>query len=231
MRLFAAIAPASATCSRPTESRVPDVPVYVAERQVEYWTNIGIQLAAQSLGFAVHCYPITQTLENVLGVDAIFDMDFVKLFGLQHKVLYSDGGNHWRLRSAQHKTLRGQDWTYYCCSDMTSMSQAASALHWARFYDPREISRKTHRLETSTPPVYKRWAAFFSQVQGCTEGVRLRTRGDLERRLGDDQESLNIVDTVILLGWSIDASATQTPGVAVIFDQTLRNVDDSEALQ
>lgn len=215
----------------PTESRLPDVPVYVAERQVEYWTNVGIQLAAQSLGFAVHCYPITQTLENVLGVDAIFDMDFVKLFGLQHKVLYSDGGDHWRLRGAQHKTLRDRDWTYYCCSDMTSMSQAPSALHWARFYDPRDIRAKARRLETSTPPMYKRWGAFFGQVQGCAEGVRLRARSDLEERLGDNRESLSIVDTVVLLGWNVGADGTRIPGPAVVFDQTLRNVDDSEALQ
>lgn len=206
------------------------VPVYVAERQVEYWTNVGIQLAAQSLGFAVHCYPITQTLEKVLGVDAIFDLDLVKLFGLQHKVLYSDGGDHWKLRGAQHKTLRGQDWTYYCCSDMTSMSQAASALHWARFYDPRSVSEKTLRLGTSTPPMYKRWGAFFSQVQGCTEGVRLRDRRDLEERLGQDQECVNIVDTIVLLAWDVDADGRRTPSTAAIFDQTLRRVDDVQTV-
>lgn len=206
------------------------VPVYVAERQVEYWTNIGIQLAAQSLGFDVHCYPITQTLEKLLGVDAVFDLDLVKLFGLQHKVLYSDRGDHWQLRSPQHETLRGQDWTYYCCSDMTSMSQAASALHWARFYDPRTIPEKTRRLGTSTPPMYKRWGAFFTQVQSCTEGVRLRDRRDLEERLGQDQESVNIVDTIVLLGWGVDAGGRRSPGTAAIFDQTLRRVDDAQAV-
>lgn len=202
------------------------MPVYVAERQVEYWTNVGIQLAAQSLGFDVHCYPITQTLENVLGVDAVFDMDLVKLFGLQHKVLYSDGGDHWPLRSAQHKTLRGQDWSYYCCSDITSMRQAASALHWARFYDPRSIPEKTKRLKTSAPPLYKRWGAFFGQLQKCTEGVRLHSRGDLEDRLGDDNESGNMIDTIVLMGWRRDASGTLIPNTAAFFDQTLRDVDD-----
>lgn len=204
------------------------MPVYVAERQVEYWTNVGIQLAAQSLGFNVRCYPITQTLENVLGVDAVFDMDLVKLFGLQHKVLYSDGGDHWKLRSAQHKTLRGQDWSYYCCSDMTRMSQAASALHWARFYDPRSIPSKTKRLETSTPPLYKRWAAFFGRLQSCADGVRLRSRHDLEERLGDGREVVEIIDTIVLLGWRTSDDGTHLPGDAVFFDQTLRDVDDRD---
>jgi hypothetical protein len=196
---------------------------------VEYWTNVGIQIAAQNLGFDVHCYPITQTLENVLGVDAVFDMDRVKLFGLQHKVLYSDGGDHWPLRRAQHEILRAQDWTYYCCSDMTSMGHAASALHWARFYNPRSIPENVRRLTTSPPPLYKRWAAFFGQLRGCTEGVRLHSRGDLVERLGDDRESVNVIDTIVLLGWRAGVDGALVPGAAVFFDQTLRDVDDPDS--
>lgn len=202
---------------------------YVPERQVEYWTNVQIQLALQSLGCEVSVFPVTGRLERVLGVDAVFACDFVKLFGLQYKVLHPDGGDHWNLTpDHQRAALRRSDWAYYCCSDMRSMRQAATALHLARFYNPRTGTFPAHRLDLGERLMYARWGGFLAQLAQCRAGVAVTSPKDLSDRLGESREAAEIVDAIVVVGFRRDGAGTMLPAAAAVADRTLREFPPDE---
>ena len=200
---------------------------YVYERQVEYWTNVQIEYDLMHQGFEVYCYPVTQLLERTLGVDVLFTADQVKLFGLQHKVLYHGAqDDYWPLTpSHQLALLQATDWAYYCLSDVMTLHDRRRALALARFAEPSLFGDSQKRQRSSDFRGYSRWGAFQNQLSSCRRGTLVRSVGHLEELLGEGAEVLEIIDSIVLMAWRAERSGVVAPHSAVVANQVLPGAD------
>lgn len=160
---------------------------YVAERQTAQWTSEAIRDSFRSVGFTVREWPSTQLLEKELPADSIFfSPAFSKVFGLQYKTIYRNGGDFWPLDKSQHGTMQGHPWIFYCCSELRDAADHGMALHLSRFYrsrfpfQPRLPSTGLFRGGRG----YQRWGAFYRGLKACRIGVRVRSQQQLRDLLG-----------------------------------------------
>ncbi len=143
---------------------------YVPERQVEWWTSQQIQRYFQDRGFSCEALPIDQGIEKHVPADFTFRSDPpVKLFGLQYKVLYTNGVDHWRLDNTQHDELTFFPWIHYGLSEVTTAADRTSALHALRLKKPSFTYSATLQPAHSFP--YLRWWPFFKSLLRCENGA------------------------------------------------------------
>ncbi len=159
---------------------------YIAEVQTANWTSDGIREAFKAAGFDVQDWPLTQHLEKQVPADwAFFSPTFSKLFGLQYKTVYRNGGDFWPLDRAQHEALQRYSWIFYCCSELRDITDHRLALHFARFYRPRFEFRpalSTSVLFRGGRP-YFRWGAFYRSLKDCRVGARVQSQDELRELL------------------------------------------------
>lgn len=164
---------------------------YVPERQVEYWTSRQIEDFFMNEGFDLIVYPIDQSIERYLPADHIFESG--KLFGLQYKVLYQNGGDHWRMREKQHSMLQKFSWIYYGLSDFKSLKpphRCRNSLHYLQLCESNILSnilyknnRFVSKLPISSKKSYTRWAIFYEKLLQCDRGCKVNSRKELISRL------------------------------------------------
>ena len=110
-----------------------EMATYVYERQVEYWTSRQIEDFLMNAGFCILPIPMEQRIEKYIPADFIFPAtELVKLFGIQYKVLYKNGKDHWKLNKQQHDRLKKFPWISYGFSELKSITQARNSLHYLR---------------------------------------------------------------------------------------------------
>ena len=154
---------------------------YVSERQVEYWTSRQIEDFLMNEGFKLSVYPIDQRIERYLPADHIFES--IKLFGLQYKVLYQNGGDHWRMSDQQHSMLKKFPWIYYGLSDLKSPRGFRNSLHYLRLCTNKVklcgSNSSGLKLPFSLKNGYLRWAAFYKELLQCRKGVSITSKKEL----------------------------------------------------
>ena len=156
---------------------------YVSERQVEYWTSRQIEDFFMNAGFDMLVYPIAQRDEKYLPADHIFGVGgSAKLFGIQYKVLYQNGEDHWRMNARQHSMLKNFPWIYYGLSDLKSATGFRNSLHYLRLYNNLRLcenNRFVSKLPVSSKKSYTRWAKFYERLLQCHRGCKVNSKEEL----------------------------------------------------
>lgn len=166
------------------------------ERQSEYWTSRQIEESLTGLGFQVLTYPLAQFHENKIPADFLFRVDptgsagEVKLFGLQYKALYRNGGDHWPVDATQHGTMLRFPWLAYCLSELRQPAESGIALHLARFIDASAI--QPTRVDLATCPLYRRWGPFIMSVLASQRGQVVGDRAELAAKLRLQNEDVSV---------------------------------------
>lgn len=170
---------------------------YVHERQTEYWTSRQVEEFLLDGGFEVITYPFSQHYEKFIPADFIFfDKLRSKLFGLQYKALYRNGKDFWQIDLAQNHTLIKYEWIYYCLSELKNVSDFRYSLHYARFLEPRLISKEKLYLTDDDFPVYSRWGAFFERFRRCQNGIVVVSREHLRSIFKSENGSKSLFNTI-----------------------------------
>jgi hypothetical protein len=147
---------------------------YIAEIQTAHWTSEAVRQSFRDLGFQVREWPLTQHLEKQIPADSIFlSPDFLKLFGLQYKTLYRNGGDFWVLDPQQHTALQAHPWIFYCCSELSDPLDQGIALHAARIYSTQFNFESRLPAGGFNTPGYMRWWAFYQRLKNCRVGARI----------------------------------------------------------
>jgi hypothetical protein len=165
---------------------------YIPEREVEYWTSLGIDRFFREQDFEVTSFPITQMLENKVPVDFLFLHNSTnKLFGLQFKVLYRNGRDVWNLNQNQHRLMKKFDWMYYGLSDLKDAAHYKDALQHLRIAPPqfRFQPQIAAPAKADTPP-FVHWPAFFKGLNACHYGRRIKNEEDLHAALWPHRDPL-----------------------------------------
>ena len=161
---------------------------YVSERQVEYSTSRQIENVFRNAGFDMSVRPIEQNTERYLPSDHIFYVNgLAKIFGIQYKVLYRNGEDHWRMNARQHSTLQRFPWIYYGLSDLKSDTGIDNSLNHLRLYKNnirlRENNHFMSKLRVSSKKSYTGWATFYEELLQCNRGFKVNSKGKLKEEL------------------------------------------------
>ena len=161
---------------------------YVSERQVEYSTSRQIEDFFKNAGFDTSVHLINQGIEKYLPYDHIFYVDgLVKIFGIQYKVLYKNGEDHWIMKARQHSMLQKFPWIYYGLSDLKSATEIDNSLDHLRLYKNnirlRQNNRFMSKLPASSRRSYTRWDTFYEGLLQCNRGFKVDSRGKLKEEL------------------------------------------------
>lgn len=150
---------------------------YLYERQSEYWTSRQIEEFFFDRGFSVTTLPIPQGVEKLLPADFVFSANsFIKIFGLQFKALYRNEEDYWAITKHQHDRLQKYRWIYYGLSEMKNAVEYRSALHWCRFVDANfPYQAKLYMSGANRLKSYRKWAAFYESLAGCSRGERVNS--------------------------------------------------------
>ena len=135
-------------------------------------------------GFDMLVYPIDQIGERYLPADHIFGVGgLVKLFGIQYKVLYQNGEDHWRMSTRQHSMLQNFPWIYYGLSDLKDPTGFRNSLHYLRLYKNNiRLCGNNHsvlKLPVSSKKLYTRWAMFYERLLQCDRGSKVNSKKEL----------------------------------------------------
>jgi len=146
--------------------------VYVAERQVEYWTSRAIEDYFLNAGYDCVAYPLTPHAEHYIPADFIFEAgQHLKIFGLQYKPLHGPT-DHWHLTQPQHQTVQSFPWINYGLSELRATRDVRNSLHALRLKSCAFPYVAELTLAASFP--YKRWGAFSRGLEDCSEGRIVR---------------------------------------------------------
>lgn len=162
--------------------------VSVSEREFEYSTSHQIEDVFKNAGFDMSVRPIDQNTESYLPYDHIFYVDgLAKIFGIQYKVLYKNGEDHWIMNARQHSMLQKFPWIYYGLSDLKSATEIDNSLDHLRLYKNnirlRQNNRFMSKLPASSRKSYTRWATFYEELLQCSRGFKVNSRGKLKEEL------------------------------------------------
>lgn len=169
---------------------------YLHERQTEYWTSRGIEDYFLDAGFEVATFPITQRSERQIPFDFVFfDGGTSKMFGIQYKPLYQNGGDHWPLTEHQHKQLQEfSDWGFYGLSEMREGGDHRVALHQSVFVAV-SFPYKKNVTKQDFNGKYYRWGGFFDNLKKCRVGRLVQNRKDVESALRPlDRDTIDEID-------------------------------------
>ena len=161
---------------------------YISEREFEYSTSRQIEDVFKNAGFDMSVHPIDQKIERYLPSDHIFYLNrLAKIFGIQYKVLYKNGEDHWRMNARQHSMLQKFPWIYYGLSDLKSATEIDNSLDHLRLYKNnirlRENNRSMSKLPVSSRSSYTRWATFYEELLQCNRGFKVNSKGGLKEEL------------------------------------------------
>ena len=161
---------------------------YISEREFEYSTSRQIEDVFRNAGFGMSVRPIDQNTERYLPSDHIFYFNgLAKIFGIQYKVLYKNGEDHWRMNARQHSMLQKFPWIYYGLSDLKSATGIDNSLDHLRLYKNnirlRENNRSMSKLPVSSRRSYTRWATFYDELLQCHRGFKVNSREKLKEEL------------------------------------------------
>lgn len=168
--------------------------LYVAERQVEYWTSRAIEDYFLNAGYDCFAYPVTQHAEKYIPADFIFQTgNRAKIFGLQYKALYGPS-EHWHLTRHQHQAIQAFPWITYGLSELRTTREARNALHLLRLKRPAFTYVPELTIAATFP--YKRWGAFSKDLETCSEGRLVRSVPEFMDLFIPALESLSAVSEV-----------------------------------
>lgn len=158
--------------------------IYVPERQVEYSTSRQIEDFFKNAGFDTSVHLINQGIEKYLPYDHMFYVDgLVKIFGIQYKVLYKNGEDHWIMKARQHSMLQKFPWIYYGLSDLKSATEIDNSLDHLRLYKNnirlRQNNRFMSKLPASSRRSYTRWDTFYEGLLQCNRGFKVDSKEEL----------------------------------------------------
>jgi hypothetical protein len=99
-----------------------------------------MKMSPRNCSVKVSPLPLSQMTESDIPADFIFaDPKRLKVFGLQFKALYRNGGDHWPLDRTQHRKLTRYPWIYYCFSELTTVADHRLGLDFARIVRPTAV--------------------------------------------------------------------------------------------
>ena len=151
----------------------------------EYSTSRQIEGFFKNAGFDMSVCPIDQNTERYLPYDHIFYVEgLVKIFGIQYKVLYKNGEDHWIMNARQHSMLQKFPWIYYGLSDLKSATEINNSLDHLRLYKNnirlRQNNRFMSKLPASSRKYYTRWDTFYEELLQCNRGFKVQLKGEVE---------------------------------------------------